>query len=134
MHDQVKEANKNLGLAYAQMRDWKDRLGIQLQGEEIGFLLDENGKILGITDRVLQITGRNTIELLGSDIMELMEQNSRQGLNKAIKDACLGIFNQTSFSMIGTQIKHKGFEAKLLPVSVARGKMILVLIRKSDKK
>jgi len=133
MHDQVKEANKNLGLAYAQMRDWKDRLGIQLQGEEIGFLLDENGKILGITDRVLQITERNTIELLGSDIIELMEQDSGQDLKKAIKDACLGVFNQTSVSMMETQIKLKRFEAKLIPVSVERGKMILVLIRKSDK-
>jgi len=133
LHDQVKEANKNLGLAYAQMRDWKDRLGIQLQGEEIGFLLDENGKILGISDRVLQITEHNTIELLGSDIIELMEQDSRQDMKKAITDASLGIFNQTSISMIETQIKPKRFEAKLLPVSVERGKMILVLIRKSDK-
>ena len=60
MHDQIKEANKNLGLAYAQMRDWKDRLSVQLQGEEIGFLLDENGTILGITDRVLEITEKNS--------------------------------------------------------------------------
>ncbi len=134
MHDQIKEANKNLGLAYAQMRDWKDRLGIKLQGEEIGFLLDENGKILGITDRVLEITERNTIDLLGSDIMDLMEQDYRQELKKAIKDARVGIFNQTSVSMIGTRIKHKKFEAKLMPVSIESGKMILALIRKSDKK
>ena len=133
MHDQIKEANKNLGLAYAQMRDWKDRLSVQLQGEEIGFLLDEKGKIIGITDRVLEIIAHNTPELLGSDIREIMDQDSRQGLMKGIKDACLGIFNQTSVSMIGTQVKLKRFEAKLIPVRAESGKMILLLIRKSDK-
>ena len=134
MHDQIKEANKNLGLAYAQMRDWKDRLSVQLQGEEIGFLLDENGTILGITDRVLEITEKNTIELLGSGILELMEQNSRQELKKAIKNAYMGIFNQTSVSMMGPQVKSKGFEAKLIPVRIENAKMALMLIRKSDKK
>ena len=130
--DQLKEANKRLGLAYAQMRDWKDRVSMQLYGEEIGFLIDENGQILGITERALESTGRNRIELLGDNILDLVDEECRQELKNDIREAWIGIFRQTSVRMTGKQMDHQRFETKLMHISLEKEISLLVLMRGSD--
>ncbi|MBL7177341.1 MAG: FHA domain-containing protein [Desulfobacteraceae bacterium] len=133
MHKQLKEANKNLGLAYARMRDWKDRLSLQLQKEEIGFLIDETGSILGFTERVLTITGRNRIDLLGSNIVDLVDEGFRQELKNTIRKAWSGIARQIPFPMIGNQFGQQELAAKLMHISLENKKRLLILLRASDK-
>jgi CheY-like chemotaxis protein len=131
-HDELKEANKRLALAYAQMRDWKDRLGTELHGEEIGFVIDENGQILGVTEKALEITGRKRGEMLASNIIDLAEEGSRQELKSALREAWIGVFCQISLRMITNQ-GRQGFEVKLMNINMKDGMMLLVLMRGSDK-
>jgi PAS domain-containing protein len=133
IHHQLEEANKNLGLAYAQMRDWKDHLSLLLQREEIGFLIDETGSILGFTERALTITGGNRIDLLGSNIVDLVDEGFRQELKNTIRNALSGIARRISFPMIGNQFSQQELEAKLMQLSVENRKRILILVRTRDK-
>lgn len=133
MHEQLKEANKNLGLAYAQMRDWKDRLSLQLHREEIGFLIDETGSILGFTERAIEITGRNRIDLLESNIVDLVDEGYRQELKNTIRNAWSGVARRIPFPMIGNQQDQKELEAKLMHISLENKKRLLILLRTSDK-
>jgi PAS domain S-box-containing protein len=129
---ELQEAYKKLGGAYTQMREWKDRLGMHIHGEETGVLIDKDGQILGITDRVLECTGLNTIELLGSNILDLIRQDSKKRVRKAIRDAWAGIFNQTSFLMIGADPDGREFKAKFMKVSLRNERQIIILMRRSE--
>jgi CheY-like chemotaxis protein len=130
-HDKLKQANRRLALAYAQMRDWKDRLGMELQREEIGFLINENGQILGVTERALEVTGRKRIELLGSEIVDLTDRSSRQELQKALREAWIGVFRQISVGITKNELVHHKFETKLMNVNMDNGRMLLMLMQGS---
>lgn len=132
-HDELKEANKRLGLAYAQMRNWKDQLGMQLHGEEMGFLVDENGYILGITEKVVEGTGRMRIELLGSNLLGLADEDSRQDMKAAIREAWVSGFCQVSVGASAGKLGGQAFEAKLMNINMENGKLLLVLMRRSAK-
>jgi len=105
---------------------------MHIQGEETGIVIDKDGRILGITEKVLECTGLNTIELLESNILDLIRRESKQNLKKAIKDAWAGIYNQTSFLMIGSDPSGKEFKAKLMKISLKNERQIMILMRKTD--
>ena len=132
-HEQLKEANKNLGLAYAQMRASKDRLAIQLYGEEIAFFTDENGRISGVNEKALEETGLTRSKLLGLDLGDLLDKASRKKLHQDMRDALIGIFHQTSLRFKEGGSSGETFQARLMPLYLDRGKMLLVLMRLPEK-
>ncbi|MFC1868871.1 GAF domain-containing protein [Thermodesulfobacteriota bacterium] len=131
-HEQLKEANKKLGFAYSQMRDSKDLLSMQLQEEEVGFLIDENGQILGITERAIESTGRSRMELIRSNIVALVDVDSREELKNDIRNSWRGLFSKTSVRMIRNQVEGNGFDLKLMHITMEKGRMLLVLMRGSN--
>lgn len=129
---ELKDAHIKVQDAYAQMRDWKDRLSAHVQGDEVGFLIEENGNILGITERVLLCTGCNTIELLGSNILDLVGKDCRKELKQAINNTQDGVTSQTPVRLSGKQLGSQGFKAKLMNVKMNGARQIIVLMRRSD--
>lgn len=131
-HGQLREVNKKLELAYFQMRDAKDRMSMQLKGEESGFLMDEEGRILGISERVIESTGMRRRELIGINITELVDKVSKEKLKSNIRNASIGIFSQASVNIIDDELENNSVELKLTPFSMEKGKTILALIREMD--
>ncbi|MFC1495516.1 GAF domain-containing protein [Thermodesulfobacteriota bacterium] len=131
-HGQIREVNKKLELAYFQMRDAKDRMSMQLKGEENGFFTDEEGQILGASERVIESTGMRRRALIGKSIYELVDEASKEKLKKNIRNASIGIFNQTSVKMANGELENNSVELKLTPFGMGKGKVILVLIREAD--
>ncbi|MFH1489109.1 MAG: FHA domain-containing protein [Pseudomonadota bacterium] len=132
-HEELLEANKNLGKAYAQMRDWKDHLSLQLHEEESGFLIDENGKITGITDKTLELTGKARMELLGCDIVDLVDQGYQGALRSGIRSTRSGLFHQIPVKMSGRLSDQKEITMKLMHIGTDKGKMIIVFVRSWEK-
>jgi pSer/pThr/pTyr-binding forkhead associated (FHA) protein/uncharacterized protein YgiM (DUF1202 family) len=128
-HKQLKEANKNLGLAYAQMRDSKDRLATQLYGQEMAFFTDENGRISGVNEKAMEETGLTRSKLLGRDLGDLLDELSGQKLRQEMRNAFIGIFHQTSLRFKEGGPSRETFQARLMPLYLDRGKMLLVLMR-----
>jgi len=132
VHGELTEANKNLGGAYAQMRDWKDRLSQRLLGEEIGFLLDVEGKILGVTEKAVEAFGYTRPELMKKTIIELVDETLRQEFSKIVREASIGILAHTSVSISRKKKPPQMLDARLMPVSMEQGKMLLALMRPSE--
>lgn len=132
-HQKLAEANKDLRLAYAMMRDWKDRLSTQLSGERIGFLLDESGRICGVTDKAMEYTKKTRSELIGKDITDLVEKRTRPLLKDAIRDAWIGVSSQTSCVVEGRQPALGQFQLQVMRMVSEGGKMLLAILRPSEK-
>jgi pSer/pThr/pTyr-binding forkhead associated (FHA) protein len=133
-HEQLKEANRNLGLAYAQMRDSKDRLATQLYGEELAFIADENGLISGVNEKALEATGLTRGKVLGRDLGDLLDKASRKKLQQDMRDAAIGIFHQTSLRLKEGGFGGEAFQVRLMPLYLDHGKMLLVLMRLPEEK
>ncbi len=127
-HDELMEANRRLATAYAQMRDWKDQLGTELHGEEIGVLVDADGHIKGATERAQEATGLTRLELVENNIVDLVDEDSKQTLKNAMREAGIGTFCQTSLHLI-TNRNNDLFETKLININMQEEMMLLLLMR-----
>lgn len=131
--EQLKDANKRLWHAYAQMRDWKDELSSQLTGEEICFLVNETGEIQGVTEKALQVTGKTRNTVLKANILDIVHEDSKEEFSKELKRARIGVFRQTPIRMTGLEKDDAEFEAKLMLINLATGKSLLILLREEVK-
>ncbi|MBW1774193.1 MAG: PAS domain S-box protein [Deltaproteobacteria bacterium] len=131
-HEEIKDANRKLGLAYAQMRDWKDQLSAQLSEAEIGFLVDQDGRILGTTEAALEFSGLSRIHMLKKSIFDLVEAGDREGLLEDIHRAWAGISGRRSIGFISASNNIQQCETKIMQVNLKDGKMLLFLLRESS--
>jgi PAS domain-containing protein len=132
VHRELTEANKNLGLAYAQMRDWKDRLSKRLYGEEIGFLLDEEARILGVTEKAVEAFGTTRAELMAKKFVDLVDVGHRESLSQTIRESGIGIFTHIPVTICKDTGQTQAYDTRLMPINMEQGKMLLALMRKSD--
>jgi PAS domain S-box-containing protein len=133
LHEQLKEANKNLELAYTHMREAKDRLSSQLYEDEIALLTDEQGLILGLTEKALETFGRSRFDLLGKNIVELFGNDSRAAVEQDIKNARVGVLEHTLLHFKRDRSSSEAFQVRFFPISSKTGKMLLALMRSPQK-
>jgi GAF domain-containing protein len=133
LHEQLKEANKNLGLAYTHMREAKDRLSSQLYEDEIAVLTDEKGLILGLTDRALETFGRTRFDLFGKNISELFSDEAKASITQDIQNTRVGVFEQTLVHFKRDRSSSDKLQIRFSPISSKTGKMLLVLMRRPEK-
>jgi PAS domain-containing protein len=125
----LKEVNKSLERAYAQMKEAKDRISAQLYGEEIVFLTDETGRIRGVNEKGVEVAGQSRIRLLGQDLGELLEAECKGELKKGIRQAWTGLFHKAPLRFSG-EAGPQAFQATLIPVNMENARMLLLLLRK----
>ena len=133
LHEQLKEANKNLELAYTHMREAKDRLSSQLYEDEIALLTDEKGLILGLTEKVLETFGRTRFDLFGKSVTELFSDEAKASIEQDILNARVGVFEQTLVHFKKGRSSSDNLQVRFFPVSTKTGKMLLVLMRHPGK-
>ena len=133
LHEKLKEANKNLEIAYARMRDSKDRLSSHLYEEDIAFLIDENSKIQAMTQKALEMSEKSRFDLFGSPIDDLLDEASAKALEQDISNARKGVFEQTVLHLKKKRSVDQEVRAKILPLRFKAGTMLLVLIWRVQK-
>jgi hypothetical protein len=125
---ELEEMNKKLELAYAWMRDSRDNLRQYMFEEDIGFLTDQEGQIEGITERVLEQTGKSRDILLASNIVDLLDQSCREDFKRELPRAWKGLTLHLNIRLIGQKDPKKIFEAKLTRVTVPNKRLLLTIL------
>jgi GAF domain-containing protein len=133
LHEELKEANKNLELAYTHMRKAKDRLSSQLYEDEIALLTDEQGLILGLTEKALETFGRNRFDLFGKNIVELFGDDAKASIEQDIHNARVGVLEQTLVHFKRDRSSSEDLQVRFFPISSKTGKMLLALMRRPQK-
>ena len=129
VNNQLKELNKNLMDAYAQMRDWKDQLGMLLQGEEIGFLINKDGMIMGVTRRALQVGGSKRAEIIGTSFIDLLREDSKVQFMNTLSNAWVAGFLQTAVSITVKGSESIKYEAKLMHFNLEGERALLLTMQ-----
>jgi PAS domain S-box-containing protein len=129
LNKELEEANRQLGLAYSQMKDNRDHLRKHLFEEEMGFLVDGEGLIKGMTERVLEHAGRPRDELTGTNITDLFHENCRETFMDELRQAWIGVSSRISVEMTAIKEDKKFFEIKITRITLDGKKLLLVVLR-----
>jgi len=124
----LEEAGRKLGSAYAWMRDNRDQLRKHYFEEEMGFLVNVAGLIIGVTDRVSENTGIARDALIGTNITDLFIEDSRESLRDELRQAWIGITRTISGEMISAKEDKKIFEIKMTRITLDDKKLLLVVL------
>lgn len=124
-----KEAEKKLELAYAHMRESKDRLSLHLYEEDIAFLVDDSDNIMGMTQKALALSGKSRFELFGKPIADLLDESSRMALKQDMQNARRGVFEQTNLYLQKSPSATLEIQTKILPLRLKTGTLLLFLMR-----
>jgi len=133
LHEKLKEGNKNLGLAYAHMRQAKDRLSSQLYEDEIAVLTDEKGLILAMTEKALETFAQTRFDLFGKNIAELFSAEARASITQDIQNTRVGVFEQTLVQFKKDQSSGSQLQIRFFPMSSKTGKTLLALMRAPER-
>ena len=94
------------------------------------FLTDENGRIRGVNEKGIEVAGQSRIKLIGQDLAELLEAESKEELKKQIKQAWTGLIHQTPLRFSG-EADPEACQTTLIPLNMENSKMLLILLRKT---
>jgi GAF domain-containing protein len=133
LHEQLKEANRNLELAYTHMREAKDRLSSQLYDDQIAMLTDEKGLILAVTERALETFGRTRFDLFGKSIAELFSDEAKASIVQDIQNTRVGVFEQTLVHFKKDRSSSEALLVRFFPINSKTGKMLLALMQYPEK-
>jgi PAS domain-containing protein len=111
------------------MRDNRDQLKDRLFKEEMGFLIDKDGLIEGVAERVLEYTGRQRKKILGTNMVDLLSDNCRDIFKAELSQAWKGIGSPINIEIISTGKDFKVFETIMTRFNLNSKKLLLVTLR-----
>ncbi|MCX5855641.1 MAG: GAF domain-containing protein, partial [Deltaproteobacteria bacterium] len=129
LNRELEEANRQLGIAYTRMKDSRDELRENLFREETGFLLNSEGLIEGVTERMLEYIGTSRDKLIGMPMTDVLHENCRDVFISEMKQAWMGITRQINVELISENDNHKSFELKFTRLSLDDRRLLLTILR-----
>jgi uncharacterized membrane-anchored protein YhcB (DUF1043 family) len=127
-NEQLVHVNEKLELAYTWMRDNRDELRQQMYEEDIGFLVDQDGKIEGVTERASVVIKKSRDAIVGTYLTQLMPENACQECGRELKLAWKGITHQLKSRIIMPGGGEKEFEMKFTRLTVSGKRLLLVIL------
>ena len=131
LNRQLEEANAQLAQAYANMKQNLDTLRKHLFKEEFAFLVDREGQILGITERVLEYMKLSRNQMIEANVTDYLATHDRGKFIEALRDAWIGITRQANFKLIRPQDEPSSqhFEIKFARLTLEGKRLLLVTLR-----
>ncbi|MFA7710669.1 MAG: PAS domain S-box protein [Candidatus Neomarinimicrobiota bacterium] len=128
MRDVLKDLNQQLSAAYEESRHQKDELLALLHDEQSAILLDSSGKILGVTEKAVRLTGFSRLGLIGKNIKDLVEPNSRMQMDNVLKVSMIGGFKNINTEFVKADGGIKKFCLGMNRVNLAKEKLFIAII------
>jgi len=129
-NEELANVNKELEMAYAWMRDNRDELKHHLYEEDIAFLLDEDGKIEGVTERTLLVMQKSRDAVIGTYLMQMMPKDAREDCERDLRQAWKGIIHQLKSRIIMSEGGEQEFEMKFSRLTVSGKRLLLVILNR----
>lgn len=130
----LQNANVKIAQAYSQMRGQKDRLLHILHKPEIGFMLDKEGVILGVTDRAVNLTGIPRTEWIESNFSKYIRGHSPADFISMIRHALIEGQYQTEFALQTSRNAEISVLAVFTRLNKKSLKHVLMLLFELDEK
>jgi two-component system, cell cycle sensor histidine kinase and response regulator CckA len=128
LNDKLEEANRQLSHAYAKMKESRDKLRGSLFNEEIGFILDADGIIEGVTEKAIECTLQSRNKLIGSLMIDLLSESCRGTFMLELKQAWKGIGRSMPVELSSEINGNTSYEIKLTRLSLYDKRILLAIL------
>ncbi|MCE5281215.1 MAG: PAS domain S-box protein [Deltaproteobacteria bacterium] len=128
------ETNRKLQEAYAQMRDRRDVLRQSRYEEDIGFLVDRDGRIEWVSETALSFSGKPRSTVIGALLPELLPEESREGLRKAIREAWMGVTFPCTIRFASMEGDMADMQVKMTRLTSPDTRRLWAAFQRSDEK
>ncbi len=128
LNGQLEEANRKLLDAYLFMKQSKDRLASRQYAESVVFLIDPEGRICGVTEKALELTGKNRSQLNASQIDDLFTPLEGRSVKDLLRQVQPRLPLRTSLRMKSSKEDGRHFNAKLTRVAFEGKRFIYAVL------
>jgi hypothetical protein len=125
-NEELYESNKSLAKAYALMRDSRDQLK---NTEELGFIVDREGVIQSITERMPGFTNKSRAELIGENFLALLDDTTLDDFKNELRNAWMGITCHVSVKIPSFSDSEKSLKATLTRLTSAAKQEMLISLK-----
>ncbi len=129
VNSQLEEANRQLGMAYARMRDEKDHLKRQLFQEEMGLLLNHEGRVEGVSEKFMEILGKSRERLIGHSLRELLQPGYRGDFAWELRQAWMGQSQTFELEFLDVPAESRIFEVRMTRLTLSGSRLVLMTLR-----
>jgi len=129
VNEKLAEANRQLGLAYAWMRDKKDELKQRIFHEEMAVLLNSEGRIEGVSDKVVECLEQSRDGLIGRKMLDLIREGFREDFSWELRQAWMGMAQDIPIGFADVKRCAGIFEAKLTRLTLSGVRLVLMTMR-----
>jgi hypothetical protein len=126
---EINDANERLTTAYEWMRNSRDHLMKDHDKEDIGFVVDQAGKIEGFTERALECIGKPRAAVAGANIMKFIDDASHEEFKTGLRNAWMGITQNFTAVLLQPHDAKESFEVKLMRLTSESHRALLVIFR-----
>ena len=126
---EIKDANERLTAAYEWMRDSRDRLMKDHDQEEIGFVVDEAGKIEWFTERALECIGKPRAAVTGANIREFIDAASQEEFKAELRNAWMGMARNFKAVLLHPDDAKELYEVKLMRLTSESRRALFAVFR-----
>ncbi len=128
LNRELDDANKQLQSAYAWMKDSRDQLRDHLFKEGRGFLVDREGRVEGMSEPVLEHTGRQRQQILGTTIIDLFSADCRAAFKAELGRAWKGISHPIKVEMCTADGDYATFQTNMTRYTMRRKRLVLIVL------
>jgi PAS domain-containing protein len=128
LNKELEETNKRLQRAYNWMRQRHHELRKQLYKEEVGFLLDREGHIAGVTEQALECFGKSWSQVIGVHLADLLGGDGAKDFQRELKQAWKGIANWITVEVI-TDKGSRSFDLRMVRLTGEEKRYLFALFR-----
>jgi len=126
LYEQLEEANRKLLDAYLWMRQRKDRLAARQYVESIVFLVNDDGRICGVTENAMEITKKSRSDLHNYDIQNIFTPQDGQTFKGILHQVQPKMSYLTNLQLRDLGSHQPFYEAKLSRVAVDGKRLISI--------
>jgi len=128
LNEKLEDANQQLAVAYSKMKESRDQLRGNLFNEELGFILNAEGVIEGVTERAIEFTRQARSALIGSPMINLLQESCRDAFTIELKQAWKGMTRSIHVEFSGDVAGDTSFELKLTRLSLDDKRSLLATL------
>lgn len=128
LNEDLLETNSRLQNAYNWMRQKRDQLRKQFYQEEMALLIDGEGRIEGVTEKVVERLMQPRSRLIGADFAGFLHRDFRDDFRRELKQAWKGIENWFPAEMI-LKKRRTPFEVRMTRITLEQKRLLLAVLR-----
>ena len=127
LNRRLETANQSLSAAYAQIKRDRDKLLKRMSEEDLSFILDRGGTIVGISERVLEFMRLPRAEIVGRPFTDFLVEEA-DSFPLHLRQAWLGATESLTLTLRSSSSSPETLQGKISRITIGERRLLLITL------